>query len=92
MKGRLDPLWVRPMNSLEARKLAGTDGAIFPFWSHDGRSLAFFADSKLKMIDLNGGYVAVVCDAGYPKNMAVTAGDSGRQRLFWGGMGVLAGG
>jgi Tol biopolymer transport system component len=63
-------LWVRPMNSLEAHKLAGTDGAIFPFWSHDGRSLAFFADSKLKMIDLNGGYVAAVCDAPFGRGGA----------------------
>jgi eukaryotic-like serine/threonine-protein kinase len=63
-------LWVRSMNSLEAHKLAGTDGAIFPFWSHDGRSLAFFADSKLKMIDLNGGYVAAVCDAPFGRGGA----------------------
>jgi serine/threonine protein kinase len=56
-------LWVRPMNSLEAHKLPGTDGAIFPFWSPDSRSLAFFADSKLKTIELNGGSVSVVCDA-----------------------------
>jgi len=58
-------LWVRPMNFLEAHKLSGTDGAIFPFWSPDGRSLAFFADSKLKTIDLNGGSVSVVCDANF---------------------------
>ncbi len=58
-------LWVRPMNLLEPRKLPGTDGAIFPFWSPDGRSVAFFADSKLKTIDLNGGAVSVVCDANF---------------------------
>jgi fatty aldehyde-generating acyl-ACP reductase len=34
----------------------------------------------------------VVCDAGYPKNIRVTPGDTGRWRVFWGGMGVLAGG
>jgi eukaryotic-like serine/threonine-protein kinase len=58
-------LWVRPMNLLEAHKLPGTDGAIFPFWSPDGHSLAFFTDSKLKIIDLNGGAVSVVCDASF---------------------------
>jgi Tol biopolymer transport system component len=63
-------LWVRPMDALEAHKLPGTDGAIFPFWSPDGRSLAFFADSKLKMIDLNGGYVAVVCNAPFGRGGA----------------------
>jgi len=34
---------------------------------------------------------AIVCDAGYPKNMQVAAGKSSR-RVFWGGMGHLAGG
>lgn len=35
---------------------------------------------------------AIVCDAGYPKNIRVTAGAPGRQRVFWGGMGVVGGG
>jgi fatty aldehyde-generating acyl-ACP reductase len=35
---------------------------------------------------------AIVCDAGYPKNMASRGGGGGRQRLFWGGMGILDGG
>ncbi len=34
---------------------------------------------------------AIVCDAGYPKNMQVATGNSSR-RVFWGGMGQLAGG
>jgi len=45
-------LWVRPTNAVEARELPGTDGATFPFWSPDGRSLGFFAESKLKTVDL----------------------------------------
>ena len=55
-------LWVRPTNALEAHALPGTEGAIFPFWSPDSRSLGFFADSKLKTIDLEGGSAQVVCD------------------------------
>jgi fatty aldehyde-generating acyl-ACP reductase len=35
---------------------------------------------------------AIVCDAGYPKNIRVAAGATGRQRVFWGGMGVVGGG
>ena len=35
---------------------------------------------------------AVVCDAGYPKNICVNHGSLGRRRIFWGGMGVLGGG
>ncbi|MGC2495600.1 hypothetical protein, partial [Candidatus Binatus sp.] len=55
-------LWVRPTNALEAHALSGTDGAIFPFWSPDSRSLGFFAESKLKTVDLEGGSAQVVCD------------------------------
>ncbi|HWY22595.1 MAG TPA: protein kinase [Candidatus Acidoferrum sp.] len=56
-------IWIRPMNVVEARMLPGTDGAIFPFWSPDGHSLGFFADSKLKTIDINGGSAIVICEA-----------------------------
>ena len=58
-------LWVRPMNALEAHMLPGTEGATFPFWSPDGRSLGFFADSKLKTIDLTGGSAVVIADAAF---------------------------
>ncbi|MGA8621631.1 MAG: protein kinase [Candidatus Sulfotelmatobacter sp.] len=56
-------LWVRPMNSVEAHVLPDTEDVTFPFWSADSRSLGFFAESKLKTVDLNGGSVQAVCDA-----------------------------
>jgi len=56
-------LWVRLTNAVEARELPGTDGAIFPFWSPDSRSLGFFADGKLKTVDLEGGSTQIICDA-----------------------------
>jgi eukaryotic-like serine/threonine-protein kinase len=68
-------LWVRPMNLLEARMLPGTEGAIFPFWSPDGRSLGFFADGKVKTVDLNGGAAQVVADAPFGRGGAWGAGD-----------------
>ncbi|HXM64896.1 MAG TPA: protein kinase [Terriglobales bacterium] len=55
-------LWVRPMDKLDARVLPGTENVTFPFWSPDSQSLGFFADGKLKTIDLNGGSPQVVCD------------------------------
>jgi serine/threonine protein kinase len=56
-------LWVRAMNTVEARELPGTEGVTFPFWSPDSHSLAFFADGKLKTVDLEGSSTQIVCDA-----------------------------
>jgi len=56
-------LWVRPMSSPDARVLPETDGATFPFWSPDSRSLGFLADAKLKTVDISGGSALVIADA-----------------------------
>src|SRR5215813_11490164 len=56
-------LWVRSLDALSAQALAGTEGAIYPFWSPDSRSLAFFAQGKLKKIDAAGGPTLTLCDA-----------------------------
>src|SRR5262249_21630582 len=48
-------LWLRPFDVGRTQVLAGTEGASFPFWSPDGRSVAFFAGAKLKRIDIGGG-------------------------------------
>ncbi len=56
-------LWIRPIDSLEARPLAGTEGATYPFWSPDSRFVAFFAGGKLKKIDLSGGPPFTICNA-----------------------------
>ena len=58
-----DSLWVRDLDSLAARALTGTDGASYPFWSPDGRSIGFFADAKLKRIEVAGGPALTLCDA-----------------------------
>jgi Tol biopolymer transport system component len=55
-------LWLRPLETLEGRPIPGTENSSKPFWSPDSRSVAFFADGKLKKARLNGG-VEVVCDA-----------------------------
>jgi Tol biopolymer transport system component/predicted Ser/Thr protein kinase len=56
-------LWVRPLDSVNARELPGTEGVDFPFWSPDGRSLGFFAGGKLKRIEVAGGPPVVLADA-----------------------------
>ncbi len=56
-------LHVRDLSRLEYRSLSGTEEAAYPFWSPDGKSIAFFAGRKLKRIDLADGIVRVICDA-----------------------------
>jgi Tol biopolymer transport system component len=56
-------LWLRPLDAAAARPLAGTDGAEYPFWSPDGRSIGFFAGGKLKRIDIGGGPPQPIADA-----------------------------
>jgi serine/threonine protein kinase len=56
-------LFIRPIESLLAQPLAGTEGASFPFWSPDSRRVGFFADGKLKTIEASGGPAQTVCDA-----------------------------
>ena len=60
-------LWVRPLDSLSARELPGTEGASLPFWSPDSKSLGFFAAGKLKRIDVAGGAPQVLCDVSLPR-------------------------
>jgi serine/threonine protein kinase len=60
-------LWVRPLDSLQAQALAGTEDASSPFWSPDGRSIAFFAQGKLKRIEATGGPAPALCDAPLPR-------------------------
>ncbi len=56
-------LWVRPIDSLQAQPLAGTEGGGFPFWSPDSRFIGFFAGGKLKKIEALGGPPLTLCDA-----------------------------
>src|SRR5262245_41602499 len=63
-------LWVRALDSTEARPLAGTEGARQPFWSPDSRFIGFFADFRLKTIDCRGGPVEKLCDVRDPSGGA----------------------
>jgi Tol biopolymer transport system component/predicted Ser/Thr protein kinase len=59
-------LWLRPMDSVEARPLAGTEGAhsdARPIWSPDSRYVAFFVGDKLKKVPVAGGPAQTICDA-----------------------------
>ncbi len=61
-EGRLR-LWLRFLDSVAARPLTGTDGAQNPFWSPDSQSVGFFADGKLKRMEIDGGSVQILATA-----------------------------
>ena len=56
-------IWLRPVATLEATPIQGTDGGTFPFWSPDSRSIGFFADGKLKTVPIAGGPAVVLADS-----------------------------
>ena len=60
--GAASQLFVRHMDQLTTAPLAGTENALSPFFSPDGKSVAFFADGKLKKIALAGGGPVTLCD------------------------------
>ncbi len=56
-------VYLRSLDQLSVRALQGSERAYSPFWSPDSRYVAFFAEGKLKKIDINGGPVQTICDA-----------------------------
>ena len=54
-------LYLRSLDSTSSQALPGTEGAMFPFWSPDSRSIAFFTDDKLKRIEVSGGTPVTIC-------------------------------
>jgi eukaryotic-like serine/threonine-protein kinase len=65
-----DSVWVQSLDELGARKLEGTEGAAFPFWSADGKWIGFFADGRLKKVQFSGGPVTVLADTPNPRGGA----------------------
>lgn len=60
---RKGALWVHEVGTLDAKWFGDTAGARFPFWSADGKSVGFFADGKLKKLDISSGEMQTICDA-----------------------------
>jgi Tol biopolymer transport system component len=56
-------LWLRRLDQTTAQPLPGTEGATLPFWAPDSRAIGFFADAKLKRLDLPGGKAQELADA-----------------------------
>jgi len=71
-------LYLRAMDSLEARPLPGTEGAVNPFFSPDGQWVGFFESGKLKKVSVTGGAALTLGDIG-----ATPSGAS------WGSQGMI---
>jgi Tol biopolymer transport system component/predicted Ser/Thr protein kinase len=56
------PVWVRSLDSTEARPLPGTENfGGTPFWSPDSHFLAFVQGEALKKVDVSGGAPQTIC-------------------------------
>jgi serine/threonine protein kinase/Tol biopolymer transport system component len=64
--GTQSGIWIRDVDTLEWRHLAGTEGAIAPFWSPDSRFLAFGMGRELKKIEVAGGPAQTICTTPAP--------------------------
>jgi Tol biopolymer transport system component len=64
--GGTSSLWLRPLDSVTASPLVGTDDGTQPFWSPDSGSIAFFAHGKLEKMDLSGGPAQSLAEASFP--------------------------
>jgi len=67
-------LWVRELNSSGVKELAGTENATYPFWSPDNKSIGFFSEGKVKIIDASGGPVLSLADAPFGRGGAWSKG------------------
>jgi Tol biopolymer transport system component len=56
-------VWLKRLDAASGQPMPGTDDASFPFWSPDGRFIAYFAGGKLKKVDASGGPSQTICDA-----------------------------
>ncbi len=74
----IQQLYLRAMDSLEARPIPGTEGASSPFFSPDGQWLGFFAGGKLKKVSVSGGAALTLGDSAYPLGAS------------WGSQGTIA--
>ena len=79
-------VWVQKLGLPKPAPLQGTNGATYPFWSPDSRSIGFFANGWLKSISAEGGPVTSLCHAAAISGSA-SWGSAGTI-IFWTGMGL----
>ncbi len=63
-------IWVQNLGEVAAKRLEGTEGASFPFWSADGKWIGYFSDAHLKKVQATGGPVTILADSPNPRGGA----------------------
>ena len=61
--GGVSRIYLRTLRDFEARPLAGTEGAVEPFFSPDGAWIGFLSNNSLKKISVDGGLVITLAAA-----------------------------
>src|SRR5688572_23576699 len=56
-------IYLRPLQDVEMKLVAGTKHGYNPFFSADGKWIAFTAEQKLRRVPVAGGQTHVICDA-----------------------------
>lgn len=56
-------IWLRTMSDGSVRPIAETEGARYPFWSPDGKSMGFFSNGSLRVVTLASGAVRTLAPA-----------------------------
>lgn len=64
--GSATHLWIQRLDTIGLTQIAGSDGAVMPFWSGDGQSIGFFQAGQLKVLSLRSGSPRVLCPAPRP--------------------------
>ena len=75
-------LWVRPLSATSPHRLDKTDDANLPFWSPDGKDIAFFAEGKLKRVPAAGGAVQTICETRSPGGASGDGGTWNREGVI----------
>jgi len=61
--GDSSQLYLRAMDQLESKPIAGTEGGRLPFFSPDSQWVGFFAEGKIRKASLANGTLVTLCDA-----------------------------